>query len=394
MAGLMSAVAVPARAGDVMVSFSNGLATSVAGAGHADHQKPPGKATARPPAKSGSAAPAPAVTARGAALARIKEQIAGRHHDAALEVYEAFVAQTKREDLGLLVLIVRDHLEALTTATDVEVRIGALTALAGASDARARADLVQFGAAGTRGSIGLEATLALASLHDEAALKEVRALAGSGPKGVRPRAIAALGEVDRSAAAALAVEGLQDPDPLARMGHIDLVARFGTTSAIPLLKRMLTDRNAPFLRLPAAAALRHLGDPSGDEILRQGLNSPLPDARLIAARAMAVVGDRSWVSAVSPILQDPDGLNRLNAAELLLPIDRETALRSLKAAAGDANPVVRAEAARVVALASPPEIPALRALLSDTSELVRLRAATAIFDVARAASGPSKAPGI
>jgi HEAT repeat protein len=377
IACVMLVAAAPAWAGDMKVSTS---------------QKPARPKSSRP--SSGPTSAASTATARGAVLSRIQEQLAGRHRDAALEVYEAFVAQTGREDLGLLVLIVHDHLEALTTGTGVEVQVGALKALAGASDARAKAALVQLAAAGVRDVSGLEATLALNSLHDNAAIREIRGLAASGPKGLRPRAIAALGDVDRSAAAALAVEGLQDPDPLARMAYTDLVARFGARSAIPLLKHMLADRNAPFLRLPAAAALRHFGDPSGDEILRQGLSSPLPDARLIAARALAEGGDRSWVSAVSPILGDPDGLNRLNAAELLLPIDRGTALRSLKTAAADVNPVVRAEAARVVALASPPEIPALRALLSDTSDLVRLQAAAAILNTAKAAVRSSKAPGI
>ena len=77
---------------------------------------------------------------------------------------------------------------------------------------------------------------------------------------------------------------------MARMGYTDLAASAGATAAIPVLKQMLTDPNAPFLRLPAATALRRLGDPSGDSILQQALNSPLNDARLIAARALAQTG--------------------------------------------------------------------------------------------------------
>lgn len=351
-----------------------------------------GQATGRKPVRPAKAAPA--APAREAALARIRERLAGHRRDAALEVYEAFVAQTGSEDLALLVLIARDHLDALAAAPETEVKVGALDALAVGGDARATAALVKLAAAGPREGPGLAATLALAGLRDRAALDEVRGLARTGPKGVRPLAIAALGDVDRSAASAFAITGLQDPDPMARMGYTELAARFGATSAVPVLQRMLADRNTPFLRLPAAAALRRLGDSSGDDILRQALNSPLPDARLIAARALAEVGDRSWVSVVSPILQDPDGLNRLNAAELLLPMDRGLVLATLKAAASDANPVVRAEAARVIALASPPDVPSLRALLTDKSDLVRLRAAGAVHAAARVGAGSAKGPGI
>jgi hypothetical protein len=364
----------------------------------ADRQAPgrPRTAPATAPATASPQSPQPAVAqspARAAALARIQELLGAHHRDAALDAYTAFVAQEKRDDYELLGLIARDHLEGLAGSSEVDVKVAALKTLAAVGDAKAKAALVQYAAAGARDVLGLESAFALASLKSDAVAGEIRSLATSAPKTARPRAIAALGDLDRTTARSLARQGLSDADPFARMAYTDVVAQLGATDAIPQLKAMLDDPNAPFLRLPAAAALRRLGDPAGDVVLRQRLDNGLPDARLIAARALAETGDRLWPTAIVPILQDPDGLNRLVAAELLLPVERPAALRSLRAAAADGNPVIRAEAARVVALAAPPDLPALEAFLADKSELARGRAAGRLLELATSAGTQPKRSG-
>ncbi len=339
----------------------------------------------------GRKAGATADKAADEALARIQTLVAASKLGDALDVYEAFAGKAKREDVRLLLPIARGHLESLSGARETEIRVGALNALARSGDPRAKTALVDLASTDAGRGAGFEATVALAGLRDAGAVKELRTLAATGAKAIRPRATEALGAIDPSSAGALALEGLRDPDPMARMGFINLAARFAPAAAVASLQQLLQDRNAPFLRLPAAAALRRTGNGSGDEILRNALASPLNDARLIAARALSDSGDRSWVEAVRPVLQDPDGLNRLVAAELLLPVDRPKALEVLKSAAADANPVVRAEAARILAAMTPVDVPTLRAMLRDTSDSVRLRGAAALFQAGTASAKPPAA---
>jgi HEAT repeat protein len=109
--------------------------------------------------------------------------------------------------------------------------------------------------------------------------------------------------------------------------------------------------------------------------------------RLIAAEAYADRGTGAWVNALMPLLQDTAGLTRLRAAELLAPVNPEAARGVLTAAAADNNPVVRAEATRIldapaIAAAIPSDLPSLRRLLRDPDPGVRLHAAGIVIGLA------------
>ncbi len=79
------------------------------------------------------------------------------------------------------------------------------------------------------------------------------------------------------------------------------------------------------------------------------------------------------------LLDNRDGLYRLQAAALLLRIDRRAALRVLSEAARDVNPTVRLEAARILTAEAEPDLALLRPLLRDLNPWVRLETAAALL---------------
>jgi HEAT repeat protein len=94
------------------------------------------------------------------------------------------------------------------------------------------------------------------------------------------------------------------------------------------------------------------------------------------------------VAVVRPLLENPDGLIRLQAARVIAPVDPESARRVLGAALGDANPVVRYESAQTLESVgdSQPSIldlPTLRQRLRDRDAHVRMTVARTLLKLAR-----------
>lgn len=100
--------------------------------------------------------------------------------------------------------------------------------------------------------------------------------------------------------------------------------------------------------------------------------------RLMAARAYVKTASRNWVAAVRPLLSDPDGLTRLQAAELYYPIETASARAVLVKAMTDSNPNIRAESTRILAGTTPLELRLFRRSLRDSSPWVRLHAADTV----------------
>jgi hypothetical protein len=136
-------------------------------------------------------------------------------------------------------------------------------------------------------------------------------------------------------------------------------------------------------------ALAKLGEPAADAVIRAALGG-LPDGRLIAARARAASSDRSWVEALQPLLESENALFRVLAAEQLLSAVPGVARPVLRAATAEANPLIRAEAARVLASERPLDRALMRHCLRDGAADVRLHAAGALL--AASASAPPPPP--
>jgi HEAT repeat protein len=145
----------------------------------------------------------------------------------------------------------------------------------------------------------------------------------------------------------------------------------------------------PLVRLWATVSLARGGDDRAMGQVEQMLASPAADVQLAAAQAWEG-RPGPWVEAVRPLLQNPDGVVRLHAAQALAPVDPDAARQTLHAALSDPNPVVRLESATALdtVIERQPyvlDLPSLRLRLRDRDAHVRLTVASALLRLARSA---------
>jgi HEAT repeat protein len=314
---------------------------------------------------------------REAVRIKLEALLEAKDVDGALQTYDTHVERTGKEDADLLALMARAQLRTLSASEQPSLRVSALEELARLGDSNARASLVRDVRSKPDQPDGRLGTEALARLGDEEALNDLITFASGGHAGQRVAAVRTLKDIgDRRAVPALR-NALTATDEMLRAAAAEALGSLGAREAIGALKSALQDESF-YVRLVAAVALGQLGDAAASEILKNALNSGVPDVQLMVARGMASHPDKIWVRTIRPLLQNPDGLNRLVAAELLLPTDRGPAIDVLTEAAEDPNPTVRAEAARILASDPQPTLALLRPLLRDSSPWVRLHASRAI----------------
>jgi hypothetical protein len=313
----------------------------------------------------------------------------------ALDAYEAWLGRTRIEDVFLLVPVARGTLEQVASGQDRALTLRALQRLARTGDAQDAARLQEFLKAGTGTSAnatqGAQQDVQLALGGDAAAARRLTEpqAASSVPPQALAKALISAGPTAVPMLRAL----LKHPAAPVRMEAAMSLGQLGATDAIPDIKPMMND---PEVRSFAAVALARLGDAEGDTVVQELLQSPVLDMRLLGAQAYEGRGPGPWVQALMPALQDPNGLTRIRAAELLAPVAPEVALPVLLEASRDPNPVVRADVMRVVErtglLAPSPQTPdstlanegpialgALRRLLRDPDPATRLHAAGSVL---------------
>ena len=222
----------------------------------------------------------------------------------------------------------------------------------------------------------LIADAARAKDGDAAALKRLDTAATAGT--LDPSAVTEALEAAGPPATPALMLMLNAPAGPLRAAAAAALGRRNADEARPALQKLLTDMD-PFVRSSAAVALARMGDQQAQAVVDRMLLSDVPDLRLMAAEAWNGQ-DGPWVSAIMPLLDNRDGVTRLQAAQLVAPVNPELARRTLQEAAGDPNPVIRAEATRImehVAQHVPDigDISQLRRLLRDPDPVVRLHAA-------------------
>jgi|EndMetStandDraft_5_1072996.scaffolds.fasta_scaffold52881_2 HEAT repeat protein len=313
----------------------------------------------------------------------------------ALRAYDTFVQMTGRDDVTVLAPIARAHLKVLSQSTLIAVKIDALEALAAHGDAEAKTTLQTLL---KDDNAGRPAAEALARLGDKAAAQRVVQLVSQAQGGQRAEAVRSLATLKDVPAEDIVREALKANDPALQAAGADVAAARGMKSLVPELRQTATTGIAQG-QYRAAIALVTLGDSTGRERVAEALASDIPDSRLSAAAALRKNGDKSWVARVTPLLTNQDGLNRFFAAEMLLPEDRSAAMRVLHPATADPNPVIRAEAARILSQAPSTDISQLRPFLADPAPRARLWAAkgvlakTAAADATKPVSKPATKPG-
>lgn len=296
----------------------------------------------------------------------------------ALDTYEGWVKTT--DDVFLLDPIARGVLASIAAGGDTALQIAALEQLARAGTEAARTRLAELRTKAQNHA----AAAALARLGDAAAASKLVETVRSGA--VAPDAAPELLESAGSAAVPALRELLKHPVAPVRADAARALGRLGVTDAASDLRTAMADQN-PLVSASAAVALTKLGDREGETRTKEMLESELPDFRLMAAEAYVGRGGGPWVNAIMPLLRDPNGLMRFQAAALIAPIDPDAVREVLVSGVSDPNPVIRGEAARVLAdqIASKSvmtDLPSVRRLLRDRDPAVRLRAAEIVLGLA------------
>jgi hypothetical protein len=312
-----------------------------------------------------------------AAIALRIEALAAADPLRGLDAYEKWLASRTREDAGLMEPAARAVLRQIAGSADADIRREARRALAAAGVSlpavtgdeagQLDADAAQAKDGNVAARRRLE-TAVTAGRLDPTTLAET--LSSAGPVGtpMLMTMLTSAGGPSRAAAAAA-------------------LGRRKAEESKSALQKLMTDPD-PYVRSTAAVALARMGDQPAMTIVERMLQSEVPDLRIMAAEAFDGQNG-AWVSAIMPLLENRDGVTRLQAARLIAPVNPDAARRTLQEAAGDQNPVIRAEAVSVMQDVAPavPDIADLtqaRRLLRDSDPSVRLHAAAVLLAAARA----------
>jgi HEAT repeat protein len=308
---------------------------------------------------------------------KIEARAAGGRAIPALDAYEQWQSAVRQEDPFILAPVAVGLLRtASTTDSDLRAKFRALELLAAAGDATARQAL----ATAATNSF-LEADAALLRLGDPGAAERLERRVEAPSSRDKSDLIDALRKAKSKRSAGAITRALQDPAMPTRMAAARALGDLDARDSIPQLLPVLNDPEPP-VRFMAAVALAKLGSAAGDNFVRQLQNSPVGDMRMLAAEVTAP-GNPSgpWVAEATKVLQDPDPLARLRAAELLVrhAADPSAGLEALRVALAENNPAIRFAAADLLEdLPRSPiaeDLPSVRRLLRDPSAPVRVEAA-------------------
>lgn len=296
----------------------------------------------------------------------------------ALDAYDAWAAAARREQPPVLARLARAELTALSKQGLAGIETDALVALAdhGDTSARVQIDKLAWGTPPT--GAAWPAMVVLAQLGNAKARARILQSAKDSTGSGRAEAIRAIGDAKIAGADALLRETLATRDPMLQSAAAQAIAALQLKALVPDLQKTARE-GEQFAKFVAAVALADLGAAGGESLIDAALTSPAAEMRLSAARARRARGAANWADTVRPLLEDPDGLTRFRAAELLLAADRGAALQVLTAGTTDPNFAVRAEVARILTEDPAVAIAELRRLLHDGAPQVRLAAARTLL---------------
>lgn len=305
---------------------------------------------------------------------RIEAIAAGAHPLGALDEYETWITKTigDVDDRGLLEPIAFGLLRGLSKDTDPMIRVTALEGLAGAGEDEAREELRKRSAAGDR-----PAMQAMLKSGDTNAIRAAQTLLAT-PTGrdmsAEIKALADHGNLTPSLLQSLATDRV----PMNRAAVVGALVRSKDAVAAQLLDALNQDPD-PFVRMSIKLARAQAGDERGLADAKAMLASPVPDIRLTAAEALVATMPQEAEQAVTPLLNDRDGINRFRAAAIVGRFDSAAALPVITEGLTDQNRLIQQEAARTLARTLPTETRQLRQLLRHPDRLVVAQAAVAII---------------
>ncbi|MBI4476394.1 MAG: HEAT repeat domain-containing protein, partial [Acidobacteria bacterium] len=317
---------------------------------------------------------------RDAAALRIDALVANREIRRAAAEYDRYRVAAGAHDAQLLATVARAELWVLSgTGAGLQLRSLALERLARGGDAAALQAL-RASAKDSRATAAerLTANLSLARLGERDAVDRLVTIGESPDIPDRTPVVEALEAAGARSAQAWILQRLRETNPLTRAAAARALGTLKAFESIARLREMLSD-SVFLVRFSAAISLKRLGDSSADPLLADWLQSDLPDVRLMAAEAYTESMTREWVTALKPVLQTPNELQRVKAAALLRRQDERASRSIVFDAVRSPNPAVRNEASRYLEALTPYDLGLLRSLLDDDSEWVRLHAAGALI---------------
>jgi HEAT repeat protein len=322
-----------------------------------------------------------------AAALKIASRISTGNVDGSLDAYEQWLGAAQREDAFLLERIALGIVTTAAGSKDRTVRARALEILTAMGNVEARAQLSAL----TEQPGSTRVDTALARKGDATAIARLVSRIKDPASRDVSDAIDALREADAKNAASAIAAALDPARPMpTKIAAARALGELGSAADIPRLRTALQDPDPP-VRVVAAVSLMRLGDQSGAEIVQSLENSPIGDYRLLAVEARAASEPTGpWVGVATKVLDDPDPLVRLRAAELLVrhAADPGKAADVLRGALADSNPAMRQVA--VDRLSAMPitflerDLPTLRKLLRDGFVPARLEAAAAVLRISGA----------
>ena len=299
--------------------------------------------------------------------------------DRGSDAYEQWLTRRHAEDAAMFEPVPIAVLQQIASGPKPELREPALRALLIARVPGAREALAAAGTEQAQLDIDLEA----ARRGDAGTIQRLNQQAsGAGASAALARALGELGAAGEPGLLQLA----QSPDVRVRAAAVDGLGGVKTAASRAAVAALGQDSD-PAIRQAVPIALARMGDPDALATMDRMLASGIPDLQIMASRAFEG-RPGPWVAAVRSLLDNPEGLTRIEAAQAIAPVDPDAARRVLEAALTDGNPAVRYESARI-AQETPAlsfdgsDLASLRRRLKDPDPAVRLAVAGALLRLAR-----------
>lgn len=265
-----------------------------------------------------------------------------------------------------------------SSPTESTLAVERWAALANLQDATARAELNRIMRdAQSPAVIRARAAATLANLGEPGAEAELLRQADALRAQDGFTAARALGGRSSPAVAAALGRILDDPSPFAQMAAAEELGRQPAAAAVPVLKKYL--QNAQSVgRLAALTALTRHGDAAARETLGSMIGGIRGTELLPAGAALLAVGDKRGLAAVQQAATGDNELTRLDAAAALRPYDAPAADAIIDAGLASSNVWLRLRALESFERTGRKPTANVQALLSDSDEAVRVRAAQVI----------------
>jgi HEAT repeat protein len=196
---------------------------------------------------------------------------------------------------------------------------------------------------------------------------------------VRTLAVEGLGRLKSPSRFTLLKAALKDPAAMVRLAALKALGRSGDRSMIPLLEPALTDEQTS-VRIAAAGALVMLGKADAWNRIVEAAKVPNPEERGAALRMLGELKDLRALAILRPSLQDPQPSVRGAAAMALGDLGHPESLPALLGMLTDNFPPVRSFAALGLGeLFAEESVPGLTHTLTDGTPGVRAAAASALL---------------